>query len=372
MQKAYYARGLGFLPRVVLIITIGLITAVTSYQATATDVFTDPVGFITVSAEGTNGHAGATALSFWGLGMAQLPVQKGILNSVSGKTLTDLNGNFANNQYSGAGVQYEIEITSSNNAGLVDVISNTTASITLGTMNDLSSMISSGNTYLIRPSWTLDTLFGSNVVSGNNQSGIKGGTGNGNADNVQVWNPVAQGFTVYWFKTNGNQGGSGWRQGTANTVPAGTNGLFIDQGMIVLRRAANTTNVLLVGAVKLGQTVSPVIQQAAPGLTFLANVYPASFTLSNSLLFTGNESTGLHGGTGNGNADNAQIWNPAVQGFAVYWFKTNGNQGGSGWRQGTANTIDVGQTNISIGSMILLQRRVSTTFNWLMAQPFVQ
>ena len=116
MQKAYYARGLDFLPRVVLIITIGLITAVTSYQATATDVFTEPVGFITLSAEGINAHGGSSAASFWGLGMAPLPVQKGIINSVSGKTLTDLNGNFANNQYSGAGVQYEIEITSSNNA----------------------------------------------------------------------------------------------------------------------------------------------------------------------------------------------------------------------------------------------------------------
>src|ERR1017187_7362317 len=104
MQKAYHARGLRFLSQAAFIITIGLITAIASYQAAATDVFTDPVGFITVTAQGTAGLSGppATALSFWGLGMAQLPVVKGIINSVSGQQLTDLAGSWTNGQYNGA------------------------------------------------------------------------------------------------------------------------------------------------------------------------------------------------------------------------------------------------------------------------------
>jgi hypothetical protein len=363
---------LGVLPRAVLIITIGLITAVATYQATATDVFTDPVGFITVSAEGTTGHGGATASSFWGLGMAPLPVQKGIINSVSGKTIIDLGGTWTNNQFSGGPVQYEIEITSSNNAGLVDVVSNTTASTTIGTLNDDSSMISSGNTYLIRQSWTLNTLFGTTASGGIQAAGFLGGTAQVNADNVSVWNPVTQQYAAYWFKTNGNQGAVGWKLASASTGNGGTNGLFIDQGILITRRAANSTNVLIVGAVKLGQTLSPIIQQAAPGLTFAANVYPASFALTNSGLFSGLDSTGVRGGTAQANADNVSIWNPANQQFAAYWYKTNSNQGGAGWRLASASTINAGNTNLAIGQMILLKRTVSTPFNWFMQQPFTQ
>jgi len=364
MQKAYHARGLRFLSQAAFIITVGLITAIASYQATATDVFTDPVGFITVTAEGTSGHAGSSALSFWGLGMAQLPVVKGIINSVSGQQLTDLAGNWANNQYNGANGAYEIEITSGPSAGLVDSISNSAAPGTIYTSFNDSSMISSGQTYLIRPSWTLNALFGSA-----DSAGLFGSSGPTLADNINVWNPAVQGSVTYYYKTNSNQGGSGWRTAANNSVNVGTNALFIDQGLTILRRVSNSTNVLLVGAVKLGQTLSPIV---GSGLTFAGNPYPASFTLGGSGLYTTNDATGLHGASGPTIADNVNIWNPAVQGSVTYYFKTNSNQGGSGWRTAANNSVDVSSSNINLGTMIIIQRRVATPFNWFMQQPFVE
>ncbi len=51
MQTARYPRGLRFLPKVVLITTVGLISAAIGFQASAqiTNVYTAPVGFITLA-----------------------------------------------------------------------------------------------------------------------------------------------------------------------------------------------------------------------------------------------------------------------------------------------------------------------------------
>jgi len=59
MQRAYATRGLRFLPKLTLAITIGLTTAAASY---AVDVFTDPVGFITITAVGTSVVPESTSL----------------------------------------------------------------------------------------------------------------------------------------------------------------------------------------------------------------------------------------------------------------------------------------------------------------------
>ena len=49
MQRATNARGLRFLPKLAFITTVALVSAAISYQATAQNVYTDPVGFITLS-----------------------------------------------------------------------------------------------------------------------------------------------------------------------------------------------------------------------------------------------------------------------------------------------------------------------------------
>jgi uncharacterized protein (TIGR02597 family) len=295
-----------------------------------------------------------------------LPVQKGIVNSVSGQMITDLSGNWTNNQFN-SGLPYEVEFTSGAFAGLVDTISNSAAPGTFYTGFNDSSMVSSGETYLIRPSWTLNTLFGAT-----DSAGLLGGSSSAVGDNVEVWNPAVQVFTTYYYKTNSNAGGSGWRTPSSNTLGTGTNALYIDQGILIVKRTSISTNILIVGAVKLGQTLSPIVQAASPGVTFAANPYPASFTLGQSGLYTTNDATGLHGGSSSAVGDNVEIWNPASQGFATYYFKTNSNAGGSGWRSTASNTADTSATNVSLGTMVLIQRRVSTPFNWLMQQPFTE
>src|SRR5947208_17072680 len=77
--------GRGMLSNLPIITALGLALTVATHQATAVDVTTDPVGFITLTATGTNTFP--TGYSFLGLGMSQLPAVRGIVTGVSGTAL---------------------------------------------------------------------------------------------------------------------------------------------------------------------------------------------------------------------------------------------------------------------------------------------
>jgi hypothetical protein len=131
MQQAQHARGWNFLPKLTFVITIGLITAATGFQARAVDVFTDPVGFITLTAEGTAGPGSSPAYSFQGLGMTQIPALRGVrTGTVSGQQVP-VNSTLTPGQYAEGprGPLFYIEDVNSNSAyaGLLDdIISNDT------------------------------------------------------------------------------------------------------------------------------------------------------------------------------------------------------------------------------------------------------
>src|ERR1035437_5813196 len=88
MQKAHHARGWYFLPKLTFVITIGLITAATGFKAAPVGVFTDPVGFITLTAEGTAGPGGSPAYSFQGLGMTAIGANRGAITGIATTTIT--------------------------------------------------------------------------------------------------------------------------------------------------------------------------------------------------------------------------------------------------------------------------------------------
>src|ERR1035438_7164070 len=109
MQQVQHARGSSFLPKLTFVITLGLITAATGFKASAVDVFTDPVGFITLTAEGTAGP-GSPAYSFLGLGMTPILANRGAITTISGNDITVNNTLTANQFVTGAeGPQFYIE-----------------------------------------------------------------------------------------------------------------------------------------------------------------------------------------------------------------------------------------------------------------------
>jgi uncharacterized protein (TIGR02597 family) len=351
MQQVQHARGWSFLPKLTFVITIGLITAATGFKATAsTDVFTDPVGFITLNSVG-NG------LSYVSLGMTQIPTQRGVINTVAGQKLTT-NNTLTPNQFIGPGgaTQFFIEITSGPNAGLTDdIVSNDTAAVF--TASDDSSEIAATETYKIYPHWTLNTALGAPPA------GINGSNTQPNADAVLVWNPLTQQSAQYWYRTTSAT--PGWRDAFSSSIDRGTNILYIDQGIVIQRKIAGSASTILVGGVKLGPTIIPGV---ANGLTYAGMVYASGQTLSNTLLYTGNILTGVNGSNTQPNADAVLVWDPVAQGSAQYWFRTTSAT--PGWRDAFSSSIDRGTNQLPFGAVMVIQRKIATQFNYTAPAPY--
>jgi uncharacterized protein (TIGR02597 family) len=355
MQRAFHARGLGYLPKLAFIITVGLITSAVSYQALATDVFTDPVGFITLTAQGSNGIANARATSLQGLGMTQLPTNRGtVASSPVSNQVVDTSSTWANNDYTNG--LFFIEITSGPNAGLIDDVTGASATDhAVYTANDNHTLISAGQTYKIYPHWTLATAFGPN-----DESGLKKGSST-TADQVKILNPLTQLFTTYFFSSGGLVG-VGWR--SAGSTDQGNTKLYLDQGVLIARNEGTNLLVKLVGGVKLGNTVIPINTNN----NLVANVYASSaMTLTNSNLLQGDVTKSLTGGSST-TADQVKIFNPATGLFTTYFWSTGGLVG-AGWR--SAGSTDQGGTQIPLGQSLLIVRKPGRApINWYAPAPY--
>ncbi|HVM61205.1 MAG TPA: hypothetical protein VMV72_10095 [Verrucomicrobiae bacterium] len=347
------------------------VSAAICYQASAQNVYTPPVGFITWNIQGTTGSPLNPATTYLGLGMTQLPIQAGIVASVTSNQVVDSSNTFTNNQFTVAGVGSPCEIeflsptgspTNYAYAGLIDEVVSSPAgnSIYLASTAE-AGLIGAGYRYQIRPSWTLNTLFGTN-----DSAGLQAGSGSGSADNINVWNPNTQLYTTYYYRT-----GSGWRSTASLTINTGTNALYLDQGIVLVRRGAASVANQVIGAVKysdinvaqLGPTIIPVI--GGTKLTVAGNVEASSITLAQSGLYTGSSSTGVQTGSGSGSADNINVWNPTTQLFATYYYRT-----GAGWRSTASLTIDASTNLIPLGGAVQILRRNANSFNWYLPQVY--
>ncbi len=347
-----------------LILPLGLLASLAVPTAKA-QVYTDPVGFRTMTILGTNNGA-SPYITLHGLGMTQLPVSRGNATAVSankiGVNATLTAGQFnktADNNFS-----HFIELTSGPYSGLMaDIVSNDTAYVY--TADDISSYIGSGTTYKIYPHWTIGKLFGPN-----NEAGLQGGTSALTADNIQLWSVGSQAYaTTYYFKTGG-LGGTGWRSTASTSINASNAVVYIDDSLYIARVGASDVTNKLIGAVKLGPTISGIVSN---GVTILGNVYPAGQPLGSSGLYTGSPTNGLLGGTSALTADNLQLWVPGSQAYAItYYFKTGG-LGGTGWRSTASTSVDTSTNTIPAGaSVYILRRPGNPEFNWSAPQPFAQ
>jgi hypothetical protein len=326
---------------IVVLSSMAILTAINSNAQTIT---TDPVGYITLPIT-SNGY------TYVALGMTRLAVARGVIGQIGANSLTDLNQTFA----PGTGTNYFIEITSGSAIGIMDDITNTAAGPYYTAFTNYYSMISSGATYKVYPHWTPDTALGTPA-----QSGLIGGSTVSVADNVIVFNPNTQGSATYWYKNTGSSASQGWKFGAA---AAGTNVLYLDQGLVIQHRTNTLPTLLLVGGVKLGPTISP----CNTNYTYAANVYAGGWTFDNSGLYTTNALTGVNGGSTVSVADNVMIFNPNTQGSATYWYKNTGSAASQGWKLGAGAA---GTTNIPYGTVLVIKRRYNATFNWTMPVPY--
>jgi len=348
MQRVQHARGWSFLPKATFIITLGLITAATGFKAAAVDVFSDPVGFITLTAEGTSG----SGQSFLGLGMTQILANRGAITGIAGPAIT-VNNTLTAGQFNSiaAGAQFFIEFLNGANPGLQDdVVSNNAT--TVFTAADDSANITGATLYKIFPHWSLNSVFGTT-----DQAGLAPGAA---GDTILVPNPLTQGINTYFYSTGG-KAGIGWRLQGGGATDQGNVPLYNDQGIVISKTTATNLNVMLVGAVKIAPTIIPI----AAGNNFIGNIYATSaVTLTNSGLYTANPATGMT------TTDLLLIHNDVTGAIGSYFWSTGG-KAGVGWRIQGGGATDQSNVPIPLGANVVIQLATGHTgFNWVEAAPY--
>jgi len=365
MQRAKHARGLRFLPKLAVITTVGLISAAMSYQASAqVNVYTDPVGFITLNAEGTAGPGGTAALSFWGLGMTPVVAQRGLAGTVSGAAV-GVSGLTAGTYNSGPqGPLYYLEDLGSNSTFVGfsdDIISNDANNVYLA--NNDSAYILAGDAIKIYPHWTLASALGQT-----DSAGLQPGSAT-TADQVIIQNPVSQLYATYYYATASKTISAGWKKSGGGNTDYSTLPLYGDQGILISRQVSTNLSVQLVGGVKLGTTLIPL---DGPGNDFAGNVYATSVTvLSNSGLYTDGVSTdSLVAGSAT-TADLVLIHNDATGLYSTYYYATASKTISAGWKQaGSGNTSAAGVA-IPLGANVLIQLQTGHNgFTWKAPAPY--
>ncbi|MDW8343937.1 MAG: TIGR02597 family protein [Verrucomicrobiae bacterium] len=349
------------------VFAVVLLLSVSGPSARAVDVYTDPVGFITLTIRGTNGAPPGTTsvLSYLGLGLTQLVVKQGRITGAASNELVDALASWSDDQYNGASGPHFIEITSGPYAGLVDDIVKTVgATKKIYTANNLASLglaNITNQTYRIRKHWTIASVFGPT-----NQAGLQGGTSAAMADNVLV--PDQSGALVtYWYKTGGFPPGTGWRKGANASIDVANDPIYFGDGVVVRRRVGPSVTVKLLGAVKLGRSILPLSQ----GDTFMSNPFAANLTLNTSGLYTTNVATGLKGGNSAGNADNVLLPTGPNGTLEIYWFKDSGFPPGTGWRKGADAVTNVGTTPLGIAQGFVVRRKApNAAFDWYTQPPY--
>jgi uncharacterized protein (TIGR02597 family) len=211
-----------------------------------------------------------------------------------------------------------------------------------------------GVTFKIRKHWSIATVFGPA-----NEAGLGGGSVV-TADKILLWDGTT--YLQYYYQTTGI-GGIGWRKSGAPTVNAANTVFYPEDGIVIQRLQSANVPVILMGAVKTGQTSIPV----AANLNFVGDVYAAPLTLADSGLYTGNNATGLAGGSVT-TADQVFIWNLGTNSYDIYYYQTVGI-GGVGWRKSGAPAVDASGTQVPVGTSVVLNRKnAAGAFNWVIAQ----
>ena len=318
----------------------------------AQTVSTDPVGYVTLTINGTGGTA-SEAYSYLGVPLHLASSTSGSISNVTGATISSSGQSWTENAY--ANTHY-ILITSGSNAGINTTITSNTSD-TLTTADDISSFLSGDETFSVHEYNTIANVFGAA-----NESGLDGGSSAGNADKILI--QTATGFNTYYYKNAGLLGGTGWRSSTSTITDASNTVIAPGAGIIVVRSQTDDINLVISGSVYSSDAITPV----EAGYNWKTASIPVTLTLSG--LFGANNEAGLDGGSSAGNADNVLVLDSDTGAITSYYYKDSGLLGGTGWRSSVSTITD--QANAVIaepGKMFLINRSGGSAFNLTEASP---
>jgi len=295
------------------IMAVALLTIALSVTAAMaqTNVYTNPVGFYSLPA----GTGTANQFNLVGLPMQPMRMDQGLVTAVTSNVLSTVCGTCSTNNYGTLnGQSYYVELETGNGIGQYfgivsnDTLVNIVVSDSGENLTTINGGVAANDAYRIYPFWRLRDIFGPASACS-----LTAGTKVSNSDNVFVWN----GSTFLQFFPSSSLGV--WDQ---NGVGANDNfAILPDEALYILRKSATPTNTLLVGEVRVTNTVS--VLTGGGVFTMLCNSYPAGTTLDASGLTAAG--TGFHGGTKVSNADNVFLWDPVNQVWQQYFYSTSLN-----------------------------------------------
>lgn len=328
-----------------LIAGTGLLTA--SFLNAAT---TDPVGYVTLTVKGTTGDA-SEAYSFISPSLQNAVSSTGTVESVDGTLITASSAAWTADAFQS---KYFIEITSGTNTGAIATIQSNTESA-LTTVEDLSSLLSGGETFNIRRYLTINDLFGAD-----NSAGLTSSSSLGTSDEILL--PNGAGDFDRYFYYNNPRGTDGWRSSVDVVNDAGETPIPIGQGVIVRRKSADDLSVVLSGSVVVN---AQVLYPIETGFNFVSSAYPVTYTLNS---FFGPDGGSLKSSSQFSSADQVLVQN--ASGDFDYYFYWNNPRGASGWRKSTDVVNDAGDVVImSAGNAVIVDRQ-EAPFNFAESRPF--
>ena len=173
------------------------------------------------------------------------------------------------------------------------------------------------------------------------------GAGTSVADQIQVWDPVKNEFTVYFYRAKSNRFsvGPAWvKVGATTTATADV--IQPGSGVWFARPKTATASTITVSGKITTESNTHEIQ---PGFNMISSAFPVDMPLNNGPIDW--EACGAVAGAGTSVADQIQVWDPETEEFTVYFYRAKSNRFsiGPAWVKvgatttATADTIPAGK-----------------------------
>lgn len=304
----------------------------------AQTVATDPVGYVTLTVNGTGG-VGSAAVSVLGAPLEQPVDASAALTAVAGTTLTSGGATWTPGEF--AGTHY-LQITSGPNTGISATVSGNTDT-TLTTAQDISSLLVGDESFVVRAYTTLGDVFGAA-----NESGIGSGANASAADEVLIYNGA--GFDIYYYQEGAFFGGTGWRSSVNAFTDQSSVPLPSGLALVVKRKQSDDVSVVVAGNVLTTNSFIPV----EGGVNWLSGSNPIDYTLASYFGANGGD---LQSGANAAAADEILVPKDGG-GFDIYYYQEGASFGGVGYRSSVNAFTDASAIVLaSVGEGFVLKRK---------------
>lgn len=317
-----------------------------------TTVATDPVGFVTATA-----NVGLTPLA---VTLLNTDAVRTSATSVSGNSVT-LSGQTNVGSLLTAGEPYYVEVyTGSLKGDRFDVDTAATIAAANGTV--VLDAASANNTFAVG---SIGTALNNTTVALRKHVTIEqlqstasaplvGNNNNAQADQVQFYSNTDRGFVAYFLRGDGIT----WRKvGTTQVankvaIPPGT-GVFVDK---------KTSNVsfTMTGGVRINDFAQPW----KSGLQLVAPGYPIDTTPSG---LGGSAANGWVGNNNNSQADQIQVYDPQAKGYNAYFLRADGTT----WRKVGTTTVFT-SNNVASASQSFFVQKANANADNIVVNPIQQ